>query len=829
MSITNITATNVNGIQDISTSQTIANGVNATAIDEALLFRNSVVTNNSTGTIVLTNCAVKVGDLDYWISYGTNLQTASTITFDDCYVEWNIANVRRNIRISKLLGTHLRSTNSGSNGLAFMYTQAGNKAVIDAKDGKPTVIDGLYVHEIAGALLTYQNAIYKNCGINILNWEAGNLTIRNVTYGSGTKTGTSYTGPDGGTYNTYDAWLGNGNSANRFRFIDCVINLSKIAINLSGVVNDERIFKSFSRSEKYLNGTSPVNGLNIKFTPTANTGVSSQIAFFVTTNAQGLTSTAKVELLVQNTLDSGNTRSSGLADPATIRNYTLKNITWNRKIRGYSYLPEDADATPTSQVGDIGKESNVYLLSDIFVTLTEANANALTGIAIDKTTKTITLTSNVTLDQVYDFSKAFFVKQANFDWIAFFSGSGTTLDILDWNIIGMEFLTNGTKFKLLKSTGVLTANASFNNITINGNVTQATPTNLSNVTISGTLSYNTNASSNFTFTNVVISGSVSNTGTGAIVLKKVSSSFTNGTNVTSYVPTYLNLTLNGGRILILDNSNVEQYNQTTDGLIELSSTASGIWSYRIAKFGQKLIENTFTIDGTTKQINASFITDTFVSDTEVNVTAYTELNSLQQIYDYQSYNLTTTTGIRIGNKLTKGFGTLSVEGGITTDSAQVDLFSYASNILTTKTSSLLENVTLMATGNFIQNTTTLSNDLKVRALNLDSEIIFSTDSVTFYPTLTDRDAGTNAGVTATGGIYRYKFGNTYSGVVMTNPLHIRYVIGTLTSLDILAITQFNFRFDISTNQLIIQTNDNLRKVNRNVIKASKLIPANETF
>ena len=46
----------------------------------------------------------------------------------------------------------------------------------------------------------------------------------------------------------------------------------------------------------------------------------------------------------------------------------------------------------------------------------------------------------------------------------------------------------------LKKKGTVTSNAAFANVKVTGNVTQATPTNLSNVTITGTLAYNTNTS-----------------------------------------------------------------------------------------------------------------------------------------------------------------------------------------------------------------------------------------------------------------------------------------------------------------------------------------------
>lgn len=531
MAITGITATNVNGIQDVSTTQNIGVGVNAIVTDEALLVRASILTSNTTGTLTITNSAIKVGDLDLPFSYGVNTGVNSTIELNDSYMEWNIANTRRNMRISKLVGTHIRSTNTGASGLAFLYTQAGNKAILDSKDGKNSVIDGIFVHEIAGAPLTYRNTIYKNCGLNILNYEAGDLPIRNVSYGSGTIKGTNYTGADGTTYNTYDAWIGGGNSANKFRFYDCVINLAKLCIQLN--YTSEMAFKYFSRSEKYLSGTTALSGLNIRYKPTASTGSSSQAQFFVTTNGGGLTSTQKIDLLVQNTINSGTARSPGIAGIPTAQNFTFKNITWERRVRGYAYQSLVGDATPTAQVGNTGAEAQVYLLPVSYITLTETQANALTGISLvasGATGGTVTITGARTVAELWQFYRAWISKQANFDSDDTWSYDGTNLNIGAWTISGIEFLTGG---KITTSTA--TANGTISNLSIVGDVSQTTPTNLSNVQISGTLTYNTNTATSIAISNGTEIGTVTNSGTDIVTISR-----DNTSSITDYTDAEIN-------------------------------------------------------------------------------------------------------------------------------------------------------------------------------------------------------------------------------------------------------------------------------------------------
>ena len=475
------------------------------------------------------------------------------------------------------------------------------------------------------------------------------------------------------------------------------------------------------------------------------------------------------------------------------------------------------------------------LLADTSVTLSETNAIAKLASSFTVVGNVLTVTANSTLDDVYDVMKAYKTRpiQAQLEYPTIATQptteDGTNLVTAMTIVVNAGVvLSGGTKFKSITSAGVTITGNALLNITVNSAVTQSTPTNLTNVVITGALTYNTATNTNITFTNSTLA-TVNNAGAGIVIVKRVNATLNAGTNVLSFVPTTLAFTLNSGRIRVLDNLGVEQYNTTTDGTFELPAAATGTWTYRIAKYGSQVIDGNFTIDGTTKTIVPSYIPDTFVIDTLVNVIAYADLNTTQKIYDYQSYNLTTALGIAIGTKLNKGFGTLSVTGALVFNANAVSLFDYTANVLTVKTSAIAESTTIFATDNFTQNTSTISNDVKIRALNFDSEIIYNADNLTFYPTLTDRDAGTNAGVTTNGGVYRYKFGAVYSSVVMTNPTYVRYTLGTTTLLGNLALTTGNFIFSLSNTELLLQLGDNLRKVNKNVQDGSLLIPATITF
>lgn len=410
MSVTNITATLTNGVRVVTTAQTKTANTVASCIDEAMTLNvdSALIANNTAGTkIEITNSVVKIPDRDYALSYAsTNTGTASQVNVSDSMIHWNLTNARKNIRFTKLIRSVIRATNTNANGLAFVYTQAGNQAVLD-----DATFDGIYVHEVSGAPLTFKDCKYKNCGINLLNWEAGDLTIDGVTFGSGILTGSNYTGADGGAYNTYDAWLGNGNTANRFRFIDCTINLAKIAINLTTTAGSELCYKSFTRNEKYVLDGIPLAGANAQFTPSASSGTSSQVAFERSVNSNGYLTDGVTEyvgtpFLVQTTVDSGTTRSSGLSDPTTIRNFTLRNVTWARRLRRADILEIVSDITPSARVGKIDDPILTNHVRDPAFTGTYTQAAAITGVAFSYNSGTgnvsVVVSGNLDIQDVYN-------------------------------------------------------------------------------------------------------------------------------------------------------------------------------------------------------------------------------------------------------------------------------------------------------------------------------------------------------------------------------------------------------------------------------------------
>ena len=125
-------------------------------------------------------------------------------------------------------------------------------------------------------------------------------------------------------------------------------------------------------------------------------------------------------------------------------------------------------------------------------------------------------------------------------------------------------------------------------------------------------------------------------------------------NILTYIPTYISLTLNDGYIAIYDNTSTQQYYQNTNGTIELPYlSAAAQWSYKIGKYGYKLVTGTFTVNpsaGGTVTINPTYAQDTNISDVVTSVSAYSDFSVTQKIYDYLSYYRTTSAGLAYGDQ-----------------------------------------------------------------------------------------------------------------------------------------------------------------------------------
>lgn len=275
---------------------------------------------------------------------------------------------------------------------------------------------------------------------------------------------------------------------------------------------------------------------------------------------------------------------------------------------------------------------------------------------------------------------------------------------------------------------------------------------------------------------------------------------------TSTLFSFVNV-LNGSTVYLADNTGAQR-------LLELNTTAttypvyiepgaSGNWQAKLRKYGYQSTDVTFTPPGGSYFIGSDNVVDTYVVDTLANVTAYTDLETTQKVYDYSSYWMTTTDGITQAKPFTKGFGTLTANEPYTLDPAAANLMAIALGVATTHTSGFNESVTILVTGNFTQGTATLSNSVQIRATNLDSELVYTgIDNITVYPTLNDAMAGTNAGASSNNGILRFLYGASLSGVTMSGTIYLRTTIGSVNEIQSVTLVQGHNVLDLSTTVLL---------------------------
>ena len=107
-------------------------------------------------------------------------------------------------------------------------------------------------------------------------------------------------------------------------------------------------------------------------------------------------------------------------------------------------------------------------------------------------------------------------------------GTGFVYDSASNTItINSNTLSAGNNFNTLKTTGnlILSGTSTVNDITLNASLSQLTPTNLTNVIVTGQLTYNSNVATQITYTNCSVT-SATNIGSANITIKKINSTIT---------------------------------------------------------------------------------------------------------------------------------------------------------------------------------------------------------------------------------------------------------------------------------------------------------------
>ena len=249
-----------------------------------------------------------------------------------------------------------------------------------------------------------------------------------------------------------------------------------------------------------------------------------------------------------------------------IKNLRFPASTAVYRLCGYDVMQQDVSVVLGS---DTAQTVSVAMTAATNLILTQAQAAALTGIALaasGATGGTVTVTAARTLSQLWQYFRAW--KPDNLASNDSWSFDGTTLNVGGWTVIGLENITGG---QLIASTS--SAAGPISSLQIVGNVTQATPTNLTGVTITGTLTYNTATPATITFTNVT-AGTVSNSGVALVTVQRVNSTLTAGANVAAVTNITLTLTglQTGSNIVILQAG-------TSNILLAIDSNVGASYAY----------------------------------------------------------------------------------------------------------------------------------------------------------------------------------------------------------------------------------------------------------
>ena len=208
-------------------------------------------------------------------------------------------------------------------------------------------------------------------------------------------------------------------------------------------------------------------------------------------------------------------------------------------------MPYDYDAVPVAyrlvarlQGWTFSSLTGTYLKEDISIPITQTrvndlNGNALyasgiTGVAVNYGASTITLSASRSAVQVWSAVQDNLCLLANLTRPDPFTTTNGLSFISTYALVVSGTLTAGNIVGNVTLSGSLSSG-----VVITGNVSQATPTNLTGVTINGNLTFNTNTPITVTFTNCTVSGVISNSGTGLVKVVKAGTTpwITAGTNV----------------------------------------------------------------------------------------------------------------------------------------------------------------------------------------------------------------------------------------------------------------------------------------------------------
>lgn len=308
--------------------------------------------------------------------------------------------------------------------------------------------------------------------------------------------------------------------------------------------------------------------------------------------------------------------------------------------------------------------TGTYLKTAISIPITQnqvldVNGNPLyvsgvTGVAVDHVAQTINVSANRSAIQIWS------AVQDNLSLL----GNLTRPDPFSTNN-GLSFISAYT----LVVTGGITAGNITSNVTlsgtlssgvvITGNISQATPTNLTGITINGNLTHITNTPVIVTDTNNAISGIVSNSGTATVTRSLLNSTIgTVGARVVTRPVTAL--TLNGltagSQVCVFNGAGavVEYVASSGTSYTRDTTGQTGTWLWKVARYGFTAQTGTHSPAVASTTTTITLVADLFITQaTKASVAAYEFLPNMDKLYDYAAYYETLEIGIPYSRIITK--------------------------------------------------------------------------------------------------------------------------------------------------------------------------------
>lgn len=264
-------------------------------------------------------------------------------------------------------------------------------------------------------------------------------------------------------------------------------------------------------------------------------------------------------------------------------NWTLKARKYDKKTAGETIFASRVLYQHSVNMS-AGYSEEVQMLDVPYLTLTEAQASALTGITFTPsgaTGGTVTITGARTIAELWQYYRYWISQQANFDSNDTWTYDGTTLNIGAWTITGIENLSGGAI-----TTTTATANGAFS-IEVIGTVNQDTPTNLPATAKATTLIYLTNTPVSVNYATGATFNTVRNDGTAIVTIS--------GGSITDYSDQQINYLNSTATIQLPTGFDVFAiYASNADALAEVNPLFSGdtvnnVIRYKAEQYGGQTI------------------------------------------------------------------------------------------------------------------------------------------------------------------------------------------------------------------------------------------------